>query len=195
MKRILAIAVSLLLIAGCAPKPADCLLSGKKVVKGVGAVVTEETPERFDGLTVRTVAFVNESDQPVKVDAMETSRIEVKGKTIWSFQPTSSGDRKDWAMPVGRGFYQRNYLGMNGSDYGGGIPMVCLWTPEVNISVGLTEPVMRLVSMPVRRRGNRAEACIRRDFEEPAFCRLSRAQDHDIFPVLFLLCPQFAKRL
>ena len=167
MKKILVIAASLLLIAGCAPKPADCLLSGKKVVKGVTAVISELKPEQFDGLTVRAVAFVNEGNKPVKVDAMETSRIEVKGKDIWSFQPTSSGERKDWALPVESGFYQRNYLGMNGSDYGGGIPMVCLWTPETNISIGLAEPVMRLVSMPVCRRGNRAEACIRRDFEEP----------------------------
>ena len=167
MKKISVIAAALLLLAGCAPKPSDCLLSGKKVVPGISVISTSESPAGFGGMTVRTVAFVNESGKPVTIDAMETSRIEVSGKEIWSFQPTSTGDRLDWAMPVESGFYQRNFLGMNGSDYGGGIPMVCLWTPEANISVGLAEPVIRLVSMPVKRRGNRAEACIRQDFEEP----------------------------
>ncbi len=167
MNRFLAIAALLLLVAGCSPKPTDCLISGGKVADSISTIVTSECQPGFAGLTIRTVAFVNESDKPVTVDAIETSRIRVSGKEIWSFQPTSTGDRLDWAMPVARGFYQRNFLGMNGSDYGGGIPMVSLWTPETNISVGLAEPVLKLVSMPVRRRGNTAEACIRQDFEEP----------------------------
>ena len=45
--------------------------------------------------------------------------------------------------------------------------MVCLWNRVTNLSVGLAEPNLKLVSMPVKRRGNRAEACIRQDFEEP----------------------------
>ncbi|MBQ9583579.1 MAG: alpha-galactosidase [Bacteroidales bacterium] len=168
MKRLSVIAASLLFLAGCAPKPTDSLLcSGRIVTDGVERIVTYLDAEGFDGLTVRSIAFVNTGTKPLKVDAMETSRIHLKGKEIWSFQPSSSGERLDWAMPIGKGFYQRNYLGMNDSDYGGGIPMVSLWTPDANISVGLAEPVLRLVSMPVRRRGNRAEACIRQDFEEP----------------------------
>lgn len=168
MKKIFVIAASLLLFAGCAQKPTDSLISGGRIVTdGVERIVTYQDAEGFEGLTVRSVAFVNTGTKPLKVDAIETSRIYLDGKEIWSFQPTSTGERLDWALPIGKGFYQRNYLGMNDSDYGGGIPMVCLWTPEANISVGLAEPVIRLVSMPVRRRGNTAEACIRQDFEEP----------------------------
>ena len=167
MKKILVIAASLLLAAGCAPAPSDCLISGGRVAGGISVISTSESPQGFEGLTIRTVAFVNDNDKPVSVDAVETSRISVKGDAIWSFQPTSSGERKDWVLSVDKGFYQRNFLGMNDSDYGGGIPMVCLWTPETNVSIGLAEPVLRLVSMPVRRRGNCAEACIRQDFEEP----------------------------
>ena len=157
----------MLLLAACAARPADCLLNGKKVVPGIGVTVTSECPQGFGGMSVRTVTFVNKSDRPVRVDAMETSRICLEGKRIWSFQPTSSGERKDWILELDKGCYQKNYLGMNGPDYGGGIPMICLWTPETNISVGLAEPVLRLVSMPVKRSGKRAEACIRQDFEEP----------------------------
>ena len=167
MRTIIAIVASSLLIASCAPKPTDCVISDGKVAGNITPIVSTQSPEGFEGLTVRSVAFVNNGTKPVEVTAIETSRIVVEGKTIWSFQPTSSGDRLDWAMPVGKRFSKLNYLGMNDSDYGGGIPMVCLWTPETNLSVGLTEPVLKLVSMPVRRRGNRAEACIRQEFEGP----------------------------
>ena len=157
----------MLLIAGCVPKPTDCLLSGGRVIAGVDCIVTCQDAEGFDSLTVRSVSFINNGTKPVKVDAMETSRICLEGEEIWSFQPTSSGERLDWVLPVKKGFKKRNYLGMNGPDYGGGIPMVSLWTPEANISVGMAEPVLRLVSMPVKRYGNTAEACIRKDFDEP----------------------------
>lgn len=70
MKKISVIAAVLLLFAGCAPKPADCLLSGKKVVPGISVIATSECPPGFSGMTVRTVSFVNESDKPVTVDAM-----------------------------------------------------------------------------------------------------------------------------
>ena len=145
MKTIIAIAVSSLLIASCAPRPTDCVISDGKVAGNITPIVSTQSPEGFEGLTVRSVAFVNNGSKPVEVTAIETSRIVVEGKTIWSFQPTSSGDRLDWAMPVGKRFNKRNYLGMNGSDYGGGIPMVSLWTPETNLSVGLAEPVLKLV--------------------------------------------------
>ena len=157
-----------LCVAACStPAPADRLVSGGKTVSDIEVLVDEQPADGFSGMTLRSVAFVNKGSAPVKVDAVETSPICVEGREIWSFQPTSSGDRLDWAMPVGKGFYKQNYLGMNASDYGGGIPMVSLWTPEQNLSVGVAEPVLKLVSMPVRRKGERATACIRQDFEEP----------------------------
>lgn len=66
------------------------------------------------------------------------------------------------------GFEQRNYLGMNNSDYGGGIPMVTLWRPDGGISVGLTEKTLKPVSMPVQWRSNDRYATLglRRDFDE-----------------------------
>ena len=167
MRKSILILTVALLAAGCAGRPVDCLISGGRVAKNIGVIVSTECPDAFEGLTVRSVAFVNKGAKPVKVEAMETSRIALEGEKIWSFQPTSSAERKDWAFPIESGFYQRNYLGMNDSDYGGGIPMVCLWTPQANLSVGLAEPVLRLVSMPVERKGRRASACIRQDFDEP----------------------------
>jgi len=165
---IIRISLAALLFAGCnAGVPQDRLVSGGRTAGGVKALVVSSSVPGHPGMTVRSVAFVNEGGSAVSVDAVETSRICVNGPQIWSFQPTSSEARKDWAFPVGRGFYQRNYLGMNDPDYGGGIPMVSLWTPETNLSVGLAEPELKLVSMPVSRKGNTATACIRQDFSVP----------------------------
>lgn len=147
--------------------PADRLLCGSNTVKNIAVSVSEEPLEQFPGMTLRTVAYVNTGARAVKYDAIETSPISIDGSQIWSFQPTSSAERLDWVMPVDKGFSKRNYLGMNSSDYGGGIPMVSLWTPERNVSVGVAEPCLKLVSMPVSRRGDRARACIRQDFDTP----------------------------
>lgn len=159
--------LSALALAACAQPAKDCALMGGKPVSGLEVLVEEHQPEDFPGLTLRSVAFVNKGKSTLSIDAIETSRTQVQGAEVWTFQPTSTAERKDWAFPIEDAFYQRNYLGMNDSDYGGGIPMVTLWTPEANWSVGVAEPVLRPVSMPVQRNGNRAWACIRQDWEVP----------------------------
>ena len=160
--------LTLILCAASCNIPTDRLVSPLGcTIDGVDLIVESGTPDGFPGMTLRNVAFVNTSGRPLKVRAMETSRTIVEGKKIWSFQPSSTGARLDWLLPLKRGFKQRNYLGMNASDYGGGIPMVSLWTPDQNLSVGLSEPVLRLVSIPVKRHGNKASVCIRRDFKKP----------------------------
>ena len=166
MKRFLPL-VALVAMAACAQLPQDRALCGGRPVGGLTLTIGTENPAGMPGMTLRSVAFINSGTSPVTIDAIETSRIELKAPEVWTFQPTSTSERKDWAFPVKDGFYQRNYLGMNDSDYGGGIPMVCLWSPTENLSVGLVEPVLRLASMPVTRKGGRTSACIRQDFQEP----------------------------
>ena len=167
MKR-LAILSVILLAASCSSVPSDRLLTPcGRTIANVTVISNDVPLEAFPGMFIRDIAFVNSSGKPVEVGAMETSRISISDKEIWSLQPSSTVERLDWVLPVPAGFKQRNYLGMNQSDYGGGIPMVSLWTPGVNISIGLAEPVLRLVSLPVERRGDKAEACIRRDFDQP----------------------------
>ena len=158
---------ALAVLAACAELPSDRALLGGKTVGGLEVIINSDRPAEFPGMTLRSVAFVNNGSVPVTLDAIETSFIEIKAPEVWTFQPTSSSWRKDWAFPVKNGFSQRNYLGMNDSDYGGGIPMVSLWTAGENISVGLVEPVLRLASMPVTRKCGRTRACIRQDFPEP----------------------------
>ena len=155
----------LVVLAACAQQPAnDCAYSGGKPVKGL-EVVTATAPA--GDLTLRSVCFVNNGKKAVSIDAIETSPISVEGTEVWSFQPSSSDERKDWVLQVEDGFYQRNYLGMNAPDYGGGIPMVSIWNKDACVSVGLAEPVLKLVSMPVTRKGNVTRASIRQEFNEP----------------------------
>ena len=167
MKRIL---ISLLIAAAavsCARPAADCAYMDGKPVQGLTVVTQENAVPGHPGMTLRSVAFVNAGDKPVKVDALETTPISVKGTEVWSFQPTSSEARLDWVMPVENGFSKKNFLGMNDPDYGGGIPMVSIWTKDVCMSVGLAEPVLRLASMPVSRKGDVTRACIRQEFATP----------------------------
>ena len=164
MRKIASIA-SLLAFVACATQPAtDCAYFASKPVKGLEAVVTETSAR---GITLRSVCFVNKGSAPVSVDAIETSARILKGGEVWSFQPSSTGERKDWVLPVAKGFYQKNFMGMNDSDYGGGIPMVSIWSKDACLSVGLTEPVLKQVSLPVSRKGNVTRTAIRQEFAEP----------------------------
>ena len=168
MKHLIPAALLLAAVLSCsAPVPQNRLLSGGRAVSGITVLTHEETPADFPGMTLLQHVFVNTGSRAVQVDAIESSPIQLVGDDFWTFQPSSTADRKDWVFPVESGFYQRNYLGMNGDDYGGGIPMVTIWTKDQNLSVGVAEPQLTLVSMPVRRKGNVAWACIREDFAQP----------------------------
>ena len=171
-KRILALLLAAAALVACSEKTSapetDRLLGPDgKPLAGIDVLVSVDTLADYPGLTLRSVSFVNAGTETVRVAAMETSPVSVSGPEVWSLQPTSTAYRKDWVLPVEEGFYQRNFLGMNDPDYGGGIPMVCIWTPEQNLSVGLAEPVLQLVSMPVSRKGDKTLAWIRKDYDTP----------------------------
>jgi alpha-galactosidase len=46
-------------------------------------------------------------------------------------------------------FSQQNYLGMNGDDYGGGIPVLDIWRKDAGIAIGHTALKPTMVSLPV----------------------------------------------
>ena len=103
-------------LTACAQVPGDRALCGGKPVDGLTVTVGTEQASGIPGMTLRSVAFINSGTSPVSIDAIETSRIQVKAPEVWTFQPSSTGERKDWAFPVKDGFSQRNYLGMNDPD-------------------------------------------------------------------------------
>ena len=169
MKRVLSALLTAVLLASCCGIPAQDRLLGAdgKPLKNIEVSVSAEAPEAFPGMTVRTVSFKNVGPEPVAVSAMETSRILFKSRKVWALEPMTYEDRRDWVKPVGPGYHQDNFLGMSASDYGGGTPLVSVWNADRCLTVGLVEPCLRIVSIPVTRKGNVTEAVVRKDYEQP----------------------------
>ena len=166
-KSLILSAVAALVLSCTAPAPENAVFYKGKAVKGFDVIVESIPAEGHEGMTLKNIGFINVSGKDLLVDAIETSAITLEGKEIWSLQPTSTAERLDWVMPVPDGFSKDNYLGMNNSDYGGGIPMVSLWNAEKNVSVGLAEPCLETLSMPVKRSGNTARASLLMNLGEP----------------------------
>ncbi|MCR5050987.1 MAG: alpha-galactosidase [Paludibacteraceae bacterium] len=125
--------------------------------------------EGVPGLEVIETYFVN-LGKPITVNAYELCRTEVEAQdsVVWSLQPSSTNARMDWVLPVQEGFAKQNYLGMNNSDYGGGIPVLDLWQRDGGIAIGLFEPRLRMISMPVewKRYDNKVTMALRYDLPE-----------------------------
>lgn len=123
---------------------------GFKIIKHQKISINNEFPD----LLLFETFYVNKGNKKATIKAWKNHNLRMKDigneNLIWSFQPSSSNRRQDWILPVNQGFYQKNHLGMNNSDYGGGIPMVNMWRKDGGISTGLTEETLKMISMPVQ---------------------------------------------
>jgi len=98
------------------------------------------------------IQYINQGDKDANVVSWTNHNLRVDQHTdtvIWSLQASSSNRRDDWILPVRAGYSYKNFMGMNNSDYGGGIPVLDIWRKDIGIAVGLRENVTRLVNMPV----------------------------------------------
>jgi alpha-galactosidase len=109
-------------------------------------------PANQPGMVLLETYYINKSGKEMAVTGWKANelRINVADTMIWSFVPTSTSRRADWIQPVTKGYYKKNFLGMNNTDYGGGIPMVDLWRRDAGIATGLTEDVLKTADMPVQ---------------------------------------------
>ncbi len=177
--QIILLATAALLVA-CGTKPAtDKLIADELEIskfpygeKGfyVEQIQTVTPSEEFPGLEIIETKYVNHGKQ-ITVRAYEMCRTEIEPKdtVVWSLQPTSSNARMDWVLPVTEGFSKENYIGMNNCDYGGGIPVVDLWQKDGGEAIGLFEPVLRMIKMPVewKRYDNKVSMALRYEYPEP----------------------------
>ncbi|HET6528680.1 MAG TPA: glycoside hydrolase family 36 protein, partial [Balneolaceae bacterium] len=102
------------------------------------------------------VIYRNTGDKKVPVEGWNNNRYTLlsipaknEQKSFWSFQSGTYPSRPDWVLPVGNDFYQKNYQGMNSSDYGGGTPVLDVWRPDAGIAVGHVDLEPQLISLPV----------------------------------------------
>lgn len=139
------------------------------LVRSVSVTAYDQYPST---LVVRAV-YTNESEEAVAVDgwSMCCLRVNAAGDDpcFWSFQGQSTEERDDWLLPVADGFWQKNYMGMNNSDYGGGVPVVCLWRRDAGVMIGHLEPNPVLVSLPVSKKAgeNFATIGIVKEYDSP----------------------------
>lgn len=122
---------------------------------GIEKTVAVTFYERHPGFAVLRTSYRNTGTEPLPVQAWTNSahtlRPAAHGKPeFWTFSGASHEDRRDWVQPLKPGFDQRNFMGMNASDYGGGTPAADVWRRDCGLAVGHLDTVPRLVSLPVR---------------------------------------------
>jgi len=109
--------------------------------------------DEFPGMAVYNVRYRNTGNREIQVRQWVNNHYEILSSNdqppFWSFQGGTTNERKDWVLPIDKGFYQQNYLGMTSSDYGGGIPVTDIWRKDAGIAIGHTELVPRELSLPV----------------------------------------------
>jgi alpha-galactosidase len=139
----------------------DEIGSGKRyTIVGQGLSLTKEITvslyNEYPALAVYNVRYTNTGETALTVNSWTNNRYSINnttpaeyGNSFWSYQSESTSRRADWVLPVNEGFNQRNYMGMNNSDYGGGTPVSNVWRPDVGIAVGHVETTAKLVSIPV----------------------------------------------
>ena len=139
----------------------------------VAKILSVKTYDAFPGWAFFNVRYINEGKTDIIVKKWVNNAYSIDSKAdtpdFWSFQGSSSGERRNWVLPVKKGFFQQNYMGMNDPDYGGGIPVVDLWRKDGGIAVGHTSSLPKMVSLPVdmKKDPSAASICVEYTFREP----------------------------
>jgi alpha-galactosidase len=123
-------------------------LAREGIEKQVGIVLYD----RFPGFALMSVAYRNLGDAAVTIEGWVNGAHVLKpagARDYWSFSGASHEDRRDWVQHLQQGFDQRNFMGMNASDYGGGTPVVDVWRRDYGLAVGHVETVPRLLALPL----------------------------------------------
>lgn len=133
----------------------EIILRGRFGLKDIAIVkeVTVRTYDAFPGLAIYNVHYINCGKQDLLVNQWVNHQYRIMAQAdtpaFYSFQGSSTDARADWVLPLSPGFYQENYMGMNQSDYGGGIPVTDIWRKDGGLAVGHLDLVPREVSLPV----------------------------------------------
>ncbi|MCB0283526.1 MAG: alpha-galactosidase [Calditrichaeota bacterium] len=116
-------------------------------------VVSVKVYDDFPDLAVFNVAYINLGSETITINKWVNHDYFLNGNQdsipFWSFQSGTYESRPDWVLPLKNGFKQKNYMGMNASDYGGGTPVSDVWRKDAGIAVGHLETSPKLIALPV----------------------------------------------
>jgi alpha-galactosidase len=126
-------------------------LSSQGLEKTVRITLLERQPT----LALAQVTYTNRSNAEIKLRRWANHAYTLAPATgskpaFWSFHGASHEDRRDWVQPLDAGFEERNYMGMNASDYGSGTPVLDVWRRDRGLAIGHIELTPKLVSLPVK---------------------------------------------
>lgn len=127
--------------------------------------------DKFPNLITTRAEYINMGETEFKLGGWENNRYVINSleedtkEGFWSFQSASYPSRQDWILPLGRDFEQKNYQGMNASDYGGGTPVIDIWRPDAGLAIGHLELEPQLISLPVQTKGQNGEAVMSVKFD------------------------------
>jgi len=128
--------------------------------------------DSFPDMALLRLQYVNTGARDMDVIKWVNHAYPVAGgenkPAFWSFQGSSTQERSDWIMPVDSTFYRKNYMGMNNTDYGGGIPLLDLWRKDAGIAIGHAELVPRMVSLPIEKDKYDSWAAMQLEYEYPS---------------------------
>jgi alpha-galactosidase len=131
----------------------------RHVVRGVASDGIEKQislgfHERYPGFALVNVTYRNAGAEAVRIGGWSNVAHVLKPDAdgaldYWSFCGASYIDRRDWIQRLHEGFAQRNFMGMNAPDYGGGTPVVDVWRRDCGLAVGHVETVPKLATLPL----------------------------------------------
>ncbi len=115
-------------------------------------------PDSFPGVVICESSIRNNGKVPVAVDSYGLVKSSIDARDFgadssykfWSFQGGSYEERYDWIFPLTKDYYRENFQGMNAPDYGGGIPVVDLWTRSLGLAFAVLNREPQFISLPVK---------------------------------------------
>jgi alpha-galactosidase len=105
----------------------------------------------FPDMIFFRVSYRNNGNKALKVRGWVNNDYSLMASdtVFWSYQGASYDSRPDWVLPIRPGYQRDNFLGMNASDYGGGIPVADIWRKDGGLAVGHVETTPQQVRLPV----------------------------------------------
>jgi len=144
---------------------------GKDKTHRLLKIVSIKLYDQFPDAAYYRVSYINLGDRTLTVKKWVNQHYSLlpcaEGPKFWSFQGSSHSDRRDWILKLDRGFQESNFMGMNASDYGGGIPLIDLWRKDAGLAIGHTEETPKLVALPIDYDSNATAADLSIQYEFP----------------------------